>query len=50
MNIRVTIFAVLVLVQFLVPGWMIYQQSSTRSGYFKASLNAQVILPTGKLA
>ena len=29
MNIRVTIFAVLVLVQFLVPGWMIYQQERT---------------------
>ena len=38
------------LVQLISIGMMIYQQSSSRSGYFKASLNSQGILPTGKLA
>lgn len=38
------------IVQLIATALMIYQQSSTHSGYFKASLNAQGILPTGKLA
>jgi Rhodopsin-like GPCR transmembrane domain len=37
-------------VQLISTALMIYQQSSTQSHYFKASLNAQGILPTGKLA